>query len=378
MSYNEDVVISKLSTLNETQDSIVNVSQWIMFHKRHAQKTADIWARYLKQSPVQKKLSLIYLANEVVQQTRARRKEEFVNAFSEIIVDSVVGAYRQVPQNIKDKIKRVVDVWRQRSIFDNSIIDTLEQRINSGVIPKQGFGLSMVPPALKEVATLQESIDHHSSADQFYQNAVKSFDELFDSDALPAPPVYSKKLGELEKNIEDTLTHHQKSIASRKKMIEELKKMAEKHEQMIVYQEAHSEELNTKLQKVKETKKEVDEMQVGDEVEGVEEIEAPEVESFTPPATEPEPPKEPKESMESEPQSAQVEEYAPEDDTNDAAPAYDPNSSDEEEEGEGEEPASKKQKTDGNETVQQIDSSQVNLEGLNPEVAKLLASLQKK
>lgn len=33
MSYNDDTVLAKLSTLVETQDSIVSVAQWIMFHR---------------------------------------------------------------------------------------------------------------------------------------------------------------------------------------------------------------------------------------------------------------------------------------------------------------------------------------------------------
>lgn len=33
MSYQEDIVIGKLSALNETQEGIVGVAQWILFHR---------------------------------------------------------------------------------------------------------------------------------------------------------------------------------------------------------------------------------------------------------------------------------------------------------------------------------------------------------
>lgn len=33
MAYNDDAVLAKLSSINETHDSIVTVSQWIMFHR---------------------------------------------------------------------------------------------------------------------------------------------------------------------------------------------------------------------------------------------------------------------------------------------------------------------------------------------------------
>lgn len=33
MAFSDDALRAKLATLNETQDSIVSVSQWITFHK---------------------------------------------------------------------------------------------------------------------------------------------------------------------------------------------------------------------------------------------------------------------------------------------------------------------------------------------------------
>jgi hypothetical protein len=33
MAYTDDAVKAKLSALNETQEAIVTVAQWIMFHK---------------------------------------------------------------------------------------------------------------------------------------------------------------------------------------------------------------------------------------------------------------------------------------------------------------------------------------------------------
>ena len=104
MAYTDDAVKSKLSSLNETQESIVTVAQWVIFHRRHADKTAMLWLQRLKDSGANKKLNLIYLANgrltgpwmiygqliytyiEVAQQSKARRKDEFLIAFSPVRV----------------------------------------------------------------------------------------------------------------------------------------------------------------------------------------------------------------------------------------------------------------------------------------------------
>ena len=84
MSYSDDAVKAKLSALNETQDSIVAVAQWVMFHRRNADRTAMTWLQKVKDSGSNKRLNLIYLANEVAQQSRARKKDDFIIAFSPV------------------------------------------------------------------------------------------------------------------------------------------------------------------------------------------------------------------------------------------------------------------------------------------------------
>lgn len=66
MAYTDDAVKAKLSALNETQESIVTVAQWVMFHRRHADRTAAIWLQKLKEAGGSKRLNLIYLANGIV------------------------------------------------------------------------------------------------------------------------------------------------------------------------------------------------------------------------------------------------------------------------------------------------------------------------
>jgi regulator of Ty1 transposition protein 103 len=63
MAYTDDAVKAKLSALNETQEGIVTVAQWVMFHRRHAERTAQLWLQKLRDSPAPKRLNLIYLAN---------------------------------------------------------------------------------------------------------------------------------------------------------------------------------------------------------------------------------------------------------------------------------------------------------------------------
>lgn len=96
-----------------------------------------------------KRIALIYLANgksieykylaillanaystEIVQQSKARRKEDFLIAFSPIIADATVIAYKGSNSDVQDKIRRVVEVWRARQIFDEAIQSNVEKKID--------------------------------------------------------------------------------------------------------------------------------------------------------------------------------------------------------------------------------------------------------
>lgn len=121
MSFSEAILKNKFDALEETQDSIVTTSQWVLFHYRYAQRTAEEWERYLAKAPISKKLPLIYLANDVVQQSRAKRKTEFIDAFGKLLPRALSQAYKEVPESTKKRISKVVNVWKERRIFPTPV-----------------------------------------------------------------------------------------------------------------------------------------------------------------------------------------------------------------------------------------------------------------
>ncbi|KAJ5937260.1 hypothetical protein N7454_004915 [Penicillium verhagenii] len=130
MAYTDDAVKAKLSALNETQESIVTVAQWVMFHRRHADKTAQIWLQKIRDSQPVKRLNLVYLANEVSQQSKARNREEFLTAFAPIVAEATATAYKGSSNDIQMKLRRVVEVWRSRNVFAAPILDAVEARLS--------------------------------------------------------------------------------------------------------------------------------------------------------------------------------------------------------------------------------------------------------
>lgn len=66
---------------------------------------------------------------EVAQQSKARKKDDFLIAFSPVIAEATSTAYKGATNEVQQKLKRVVEVWRQRQIFEGPIQDAIESRI---------------------------------------------------------------------------------------------------------------------------------------------------------------------------------------------------------------------------------------------------------
>lgn len=67
---------------------------------------------------------------EVIQQSKSRKKDDFLIAFSPIIADATAVAYKGASNDVQQKIRRVVEVWKSRTIFDPAVQESIESRID--------------------------------------------------------------------------------------------------------------------------------------------------------------------------------------------------------------------------------------------------------
>lgn len=67
---------------------------------------------------------------EVAQQSKARHKDDFLIAFSPVIAEATATAYKGATSEVQQKLRRVVEVWRQRQVFEIPIQDAIEARID--------------------------------------------------------------------------------------------------------------------------------------------------------------------------------------------------------------------------------------------------------
>lgn len=151
MSFNTDLLRSRLASSTEVADSITSTAHWILFHKRHASSIAEQWAEAIISD--ENKLPEIYIANEVIQQSKIKRKTEFVEAFAKVLPFSLPKAYAQSDLPTRDRVMRVVRVWRDRNVFEPQVQLQIEQALKSA-----GESIASSVPA--DLVTL---VQHYSS-----------------------------------------------------------------------------------------------------------------------------------------------------------------------------------------------------------------------
>lgn len=133
MSFSPDNFRKKLDSLQDTQELIVSISQWVLFHHRHAKDLCQLWSDYalanVNKLQLNKKLSLLYLCNDVVQEARHKRKPEFATEFAAILPDVLNALYPTLDSPIKPKVERLIGVWDQRNIFEREDIGAMKRAV---------------------------------------------------------------------------------------------------------------------------------------------------------------------------------------------------------------------------------------------------------
>ncbi|KAL8692901.1 MAG: hypothetical protein Q9218_002159 [Villophora microphyllina] len=240
MAYNDDAVKARLSSLNETQESIASVAQWVIFHRRYAARTCNIWLERLRDEKPHKRLTLIYLANEVVQQSKARKKEDFLIAFSPVIAEATATAYKGATSDVQDKIRRTIEVWNQRRIFDKTIQEAVEARVTeldksrsgkkSGLLGGSlfsGGSNSTAPPELQPLVPLQTAVSKaNATSEPATATANTEFNKLTDpSKPTPSPPVHAARLSALLKSLSSAESAVAESIKTRQDLVSGLESL---------------------------------------------------------------------------------------------------------------------------------------------------------
>ncbi|KAM0953927.1 putative CID domain-containing protein [Dioscorea sansibarensis] len=115
-AFNSQILEEKLSKLNNSQQSIETLSHWCIFHRKKAKQVVETWEKIFSSSPKEQKVPFLYLANDILQNSR-RKGSEFVNEFWKVLPGVLKNVYENGDDQGKSVIMRLVVIWDERKVF---------------------------------------------------------------------------------------------------------------------------------------------------------------------------------------------------------------------------------------------------------------------
>ena len=116
----------RLSLVNSTQESVQTLSLWILYHHSQHEHLLKTWFKVLKKSKTAHRLTLVYVANDVIQNAKKHRAVIYQQAFKPYL-NSAMAYVKE--NSIKKKIQRILEIWQERGVYDEDFVNELLKKL---------------------------------------------------------------------------------------------------------------------------------------------------------------------------------------------------------------------------------------------------------
>ncbi|XP_063244707.1 regulation of nuclear pre-mRNA domain-containing protein 1B [Bacillus rossius redtenbacheri] len=131
--FTESAMVKKLAEVNSSQQSIQTLSLWLIHHRKHHATIVKVWFKELLKADYSRKLTLMYLANDVIQNSK-KKGPEFGKEFATVLKRAFENI--DIPENdkkIKRNIERLLQIWEERGVYDSKLIKECRKALESRV-----------------------------------------------------------------------------------------------------------------------------------------------------------------------------------------------------------------------------------------------------
>lgn len=115
--FTESAFIKKLAELNSSSQSIQTLSLWLIHHRKHYSSVVKIWVRELIKAKDSRKLTFMYLANDVIQNSK-KKGPEYGQEFG-VQLKKAFEHMSQCDEKTKNSLDRLLTIWQDRLIYNS-------------------------------------------------------------------------------------------------------------------------------------------------------------------------------------------------------------------------------------------------------------------
>ncbi|RWS08947.1 Regulation of nuclear pre-mRNA domain-containing protein 2-like protein [Dinothrombium tinctorium] len=229
MALDENNLEKKLENVSNSQDSIQSLSLWILHHKNHNKRIVQIWLKALKKGKVNHRLTLFYLANDVIQHAKRKNINVYLEEFGEVLKEATELVKED---RIKSSVCRVFNIWQERSVYPSDFIEQLKAiltgngSVNSGNTSKivAEFKLTPLVEKIKKLKKLESYANSKIESINCNKLDALSCEVLNHLKDKSHGEQFSKDFDEAAKHLEAVVHALEKEISARNELIDILEK----------------------------------------------------------------------------------------------------------------------------------------------------------
>lgn len=201
-------------------------SLWIIHHKVHYKLIVDTWLDILRNSKPKHRLTLLYLANDVIQSCRRKKADVFKEYFATILPEAISSLRDKA---ISSGVERVLNIWSSRKVYDIDFIDQLHAALLTNRTPdtlRQKLLAEYKPTALIDQIEDFKKNEDLVSVDEKQLRSIhmeaSSSENIHKLKDKVGGEIFSKNFEESATNIERFIVKYEDLVKKRKALIEEL------------------------------------------------------------------------------------------------------------------------------------------------------------
>ncbi|CAB3220529.1 unnamed protein product [Arctia plantaginis] len=128
--FTENALVRKLQELNSSQQSIQTLSLWLIHHRKHHAIVVKTWFKELLKAKDSKQLTFMYLANDVIQNSK-KKGPEYGQEFGKVLVESFKHmAKTGINAKTKHSLHRILTIWQERGVYDAQKIQEYKEAVD--------------------------------------------------------------------------------------------------------------------------------------------------------------------------------------------------------------------------------------------------------
>ncbi|KAL5546892.1 hypothetical protein UlMin_006579 [Ulmus minor] len=206
-AFDGKALAEKLSKLNNSQQSIQSLSQWCIIHLKKARQIVETWEKYFNSSQRERRISFLYLANDILQNSR-RTGSEFVNEFWKVLPAALKHVYESDERG-KKAATRLVDIWEERKVFGSRGRSLKDEMLGKDPPPLTVTSVKSSNP-IKIVKRDAHSVRIKLAVGGLPEKIITAFQSVLDEHqkeevALNKCSTVLQHVGKLEEDIESVL-----------------------------------------------------------------------------------------------------------------------------------------------------------------------------